>query len=72
MFKGGTINLIKLDTLILSLQHLSLICDDPTFEKSEEVFVVVIGVAIIWVPLGILKTLSLPSSLPLKFMEDIF
>lgn len=47
MFKGGTINLIKLDTLILSLQHLSLICDDPTFEKSEEVFVVVIGVAII-------------------------
>lgn len=47
MFKGGIINLIRLDMLILSLQHLSLICDDPTFEKSEEVFVVVIGVAII-------------------------
>lgn len=43
MFKRDTINLIRLDMLFLSLQHPSLICDEPTFEKSAEAYVVVIG-----------------------------
>ena len=41
MFKRDTINLIRLDMLFFSLQHPSVICDDPTFEKSVEAFVVI-------------------------------